>query len=112
MIEHEKAAPKGALVWCPFPDAETARAIAQTLVSERLAACANIVPAIESVFQWEGQVSSETESAVLFKTTAAGLQALTTRLGELHPYEVPAIMGWRVDETPPHVLEWLLGAVK
>ena len=88
------------------------RAIAKTLVTEKLAACANIIPAIESVFEWQGQVSSETESAAMFKTTAGSLKALTIRLGELHPYDTPAIMGWLVDETPPPTLEWLLGAAK
>jgi len=103
---------KAALVWCPFPDAETARTIAATLLEEKRIACANIVPSIESVFTWKGEVSSETESAALFKTTAEHLGALTKRLEELHSYETPAIMGWLVDETPPSTLEWLIGSLK
>ena len=102
----------GALVWCPFPDAQTARTIAATLLEEKLIACANILPAIESVFRWKDRVSSDTESAVLFKTTSAQLGPLTKRLEELHPYETPAIMGWLVDETPPSTMEWLIGGLK
>jgi len=98
---------KAALVWCPFPDAETARAIAGTLLDEKLIACANIMPTIESVFTWKDAVSSEIECGVLFKTTDDKLDALTTRLAELHPYETPAIMGWLVDKTPPQTLAWL-----
>lgn len=98
---------KGALVWCPFPDAETVRAIAGTLLDEKLIACANIMPTIESVFTWKDAVSSETECGGLFKTTDDKLDALTTRLAELHPYETPAIMGWLVDKTPPQTLAWL-----
>lgn len=103
---------KAALVWCPFPDPETARTIAGTLLEEKLIACANILPAIESVFEWKGEVSSETETAVLFKTTAEYLGALTERLEELHPYETPAILGWLVDKTPPQTLEWLSETLK
>lgn len=102
---------EGALVWCPFPDVETARVIAGALLEEKLIACANIMPAIESVFTWKGAVSSEVECGVLFKTTAEKLDALTMRLGELHPYETPAVMGWLVDKTPPQTLAWLNGAL-
>ena len=103
---------EAALVWCPFPDTETARTIAGTLLEEKLIACANILPAIESVFEWKGEVSSETESAVVFKTTAKHLNSLTERLEELHPYETPAIMGWLVDKTPPQTLQWLNETLK
>ena len=98
---------KAALVWCPFPNTESARTISGTLLEEKLIACANILPAIESVFEWKGEVSSETEAAVLFKTTGEHLDALTERLSELHPYEKPAILGWLVDKSPPHTLQWL-----
>lgn len=107
-----KSAPQAALVWCPFPDAETARAIAGTLLEEKLIACANILPTIESVFEWKGSVSSDTESAVLFKTTSEHLEALTQRLEQLHPYETPAILGWLVDQTPPQTLQWLSETLK
>jgi periplasmic divalent cation tolerance protein len=103
---------KAALVWCPFPDAKTARTIAGTLLEEKLIACANIMPTIESVFEWKGAVSSETECAVMFKTTAEHLDALTERLAELHPYETPAIAGWLVDKTPPCTMRWLNETLK
>ncbi|WP_298306564.1 divalent-cation tolerance protein CutA [uncultured Erythrobacter sp.] len=102
---------KAALVWCLFPDAGTARVVAGTLLEEKRIACANILPTVESVFTWKGVVSSETESAVLYKTTAEHLEPLTKRLEELHPYETPAIVGWLVDETPPQTLEWLIGSL-
>ncbi len=100
-----------ALAWCPFPDAESARAAAATLLDERLIACANILGAIESHFVWEGARASGTEVGVLFKTTAERLEDLVERLGELHPYDTPAIMGWLVDETHPATLVWLIGTV-
>ena len=103
---------EAALVWCPFPDTESARATAGTLLQEKLIACANILPAIESVFEWKGEVSSETESTVLFKTNAKHLHELTERLAELHPYETPAVLGWLVDKTPPQTLQWLNETLK
>ncbi len=96
-----------ALTWCPFPDAETARDVSTQLLREKLIACANILPAIESVFEWEGQISSAREVAVLFKTTSGRLDHLALRLGELHPYDTPAIAGWRCDAAHPATLEWL-----
>ncbi|MBI1403978.1 MAG: divalent cation tolerance protein CutA [Porphyrobacter sp.] len=83
-----------ALVWCPFPDADTARAVAGQLVEERLVACANLLGPIESLFLWNGVTESAAETGVLFKTAPAQLSATMERLGQLHPYETPAILGW------------------
>ncbi len=99
--------PQAALAWCPFPDAETARDIAAELLGQKLIACANIVPAIESVFEWDGAMSSAQEVGVLFKTTAETLGRLVEQLGELHPYDTPAIMAWSCDASHPSTLDWL-----
>ena len=102
---------EAALVWCPFPDKAAALATAHTLLSEKLIACANIFPAIESVFEWQGEPSSAKEVAILFKTSADAMHALIARLGELHPYDTPAITGWRCDATHPATLTWLDGSL-
>lgn len=96
-----------ALAWCPFPDAASAREVAAQLLAEKLIACANIIPAIESVYEWQGRVESGTEVAVLFKTTTGRLDALVRRLGEAHPYDTPAIVGWRCDAAHGATLQWL-----
>lgn len=59
-----------ALVWCPFPDTESARAAADALLDERRVACANILGTIESRFVWDGARAVGSEVPVLFKTTA------------------------------------------
>lgn len=100
-----------ALVWCPFPDTDSARAAAGLLLDERLIACANIMGAVESHFIWEGARASGSEVGVLFKSTAGRLEALVERLGELHPYDTPAINGWLVDESHPATLAWLMGTL-
>ncbi|AOL25035.1 divalent cation tolerance protein [Erythrobacter litoralis] len=96
-----------ALAYAPFPDRDSAREIAGTLLAERLIACANILAPVESVFEWDGRRTSEEEVGALFKTTSAALAALIERLGELHPYDTPAIIGWHCDAGHPATLEWL-----
>ena len=98
---------QAALAWCPFPDRESARKAAQTMLAEKLIVCANILPAIESIFEWDGAVSTGEEVGVLFKTDSARLDALITRLGECHPYDTPAIVGWRCDAGHPATIQWL-----
>jgi periplasmic divalent cation tolerance protein len=100
-----------ALVWCPCPDAETARRLATVVLEEGLIACANILPGIESVFKWDGGVSSAAEVAVMFKTTADRSDELVLRLGQLHPYDTPAILGWTCDAAHPATLDWLTATI-
>ncbi|MFM7404103.1 MAG: divalent-cation tolerance protein CutA [Erythrobacter sp.] len=100
-----------ALVWCPFPDVESARAAADVLLDERMIACANILGSIESRFVWQGARSVGSEVGVLFKTTAEHLEDVIERLGELHLYETPAILGWQVDQSHPETLGWLSSSV-
>ena len=99
--------PQAALAWCPFPDAETARDIAAQMLAEKLIACANILPQVESVFLWEGKVDTASEVAVLFKTDSENLAPLVKRLGECHPYDTPAVVGWRCDAAHEATLQWL-----
>lgn len=105
-------ADSAALIWCPFPDLETARAIAGQMLDAKLVACANILGPIESHFLWQGERGSASETGVLFKTTAALLSDAVERLGKLHPYDTPAIAGWRVDAAFPATIAWLAGATR
>lgn len=96
-----------ALVWCPFPDSEEARKAAETLLAEKRIACANLIPAIQSIYEWQGEVASSAEVGVIFKTTASRIEGLIVRLGECHPYDTPAITAWRCDAAHPATLQWL-----
>jgi periplasmic divalent cation tolerance protein len=96
-----------ALVWCPFPDAGSAAAAADILLDESLIACANILPGMRSLYVWRGERGESSEAGAIFKTNAQQLPALTARLAELHPYEEPAILGWRCDAGAPATIEWL-----
>src|SRR5690606_11120175 len=86
-----------ALIWSPFADEETAAATAATLLDEGLVACANILPPMRSIYVWNGELVERREVGVLFKTDAALLDRATARLAEIHPYEAPAVLGWRTD---------------
>lgn len=98
-----------ALIWCPCPDQESARRIAGQLLADGLIACANILPQVESLFLWEGKADSAQEVGMLCKTTPAQLEAAIARIGTLHPYETPAIIGWHADAAHPLTAQWLGG---
>ena len=102
---------RAALIYTPLPDAETARDIAGTLLEENLIACANILGEVESVFRWEGRIESAKEVAVLFKTTSDAIDPAVARLGALHPYSTPAIIGTVCDNAHPETLGWLVEQV-
>lgn len=100
--------PEGpALIWCPFPDAPSAAAVAKLLLDERLIACANIMPTMLALFEWNGLREEASEAGVLFKTDAALLERAIQRLGEEHPYDEPAILAWRCDAASPGTAAWL-----
>ncbi len=100
------------LVFVTAPDPATARELARTLVRERLAACANLVAGITSVYHWEGAVQEEGEVLLIFKTHAARLSAFESRLSELHPYEVPECVALAPVAVLPAYLAWLEDAVR
>ncbi|PYJ09105.1 MAG: divalent-cation tolerance protein CutA [Verrucomicrobia bacterium] len=95
------------LVWSTFPDVETARRIARQLVTENLAACANIVPAVDSIYRWEGKIESAQEALAFFKTTATSYPAFQDRLKALHPYDVPEMICLRIADGLPEYLRWV-----
>jgi periplasmic divalent cation tolerance protein len=95
------------LVCSTFPEVETARRIAQQLVTENLAACANIIPAVESIYRWQDKIENSPETLVFFKTTADRYAAFQDKLKSLHPYEVPEIICLRIADGLPEYLRWV-----
>lgn len=90
-----------------FPDADTAARIARTLVDERLAACASLIPAVRSIYRWQEAVCDEVEALAVIKTTADRYAALAARIIELHPYQVPEIIALPLADGHPPYLAWL-----
>ncbi len=99
-----------ALIWCPFGSEEDAAEAARQLLDEGLVGCANIIPAIRSIYEWDGERGDEREVAALFKTNDALLDRAVARLDEIHPYDTPAAIGWRA-YTAAHAARQWLGAL-
>ncbi|PYI61045.1 MAG: divalent-cation tolerance protein CutA [Verrucomicrobia bacterium] len=90
-----------------FPDAETARRISHQLVEEKFAACANILPAVESIYRWKGKIESGNETLVFFKLSEDRQSAFQEKLRSLHPYEVPEIVFVPVASGLTDYLRWV-----
>ena len=90
-----------------FPDRETAQRISTQLVTEKFAACANLLPGIESIYRWNDKVESGTETLVFFKLSEDRRSAFQEKLGSLHPYEVPEIIFVPVVNGLPDYLRWV-----
>ncbi len=100
------------LVLTSFPDAETAAAVARTLVEEKLAACGTVIPGARSIYAWEGKVEDTTEVLLLLKTGAPAYAKLEKRLAKLHPYEVPEIIAWEPGAVHRPYAAWIAGTVQ
>jgi periplasmic divalent cation tolerance protein len=90
-----------------MPDAERAQSLARALVDERLAACVTIVPGARSVYRFEGKVHEEDEVLCLVKTRPAVFDRLRERILALHPYDVPELLAFAVDDGSPTYLDWV-----
>jgi len=90
-----------------FADRDTAERVAETLVSERLAACAQLLGPQHSIYRWKDAIEHATEWRVELKTAAARLTALERRLLELHPYEVPECIALPIVHGSDAYLRWL-----
>jgi periplasmic divalent cation tolerance protein len=95
------------IVLCTAGSEDEARNIARYLVAQRLAACANIVPQVESIYRWQGKVESSGEWLLLIKTTAERFPAVRDAIRELHSYELPECVAISIEEGSPGYLEWI-----
>ncbi len=100
------------VVFSTFPGPDQAAEVARALVSEQLAACVNLVPAVRSIYRWQGELQDEAETLAIVKTTAERLDALTARLIALHPYEVPEVVALPVTGGSAPYLAWVAGEVR
>lgn len=95
------------LVICNVPDMTIAKLIATTIVENKLAACVNILPQVQSLYMWDGKLEESNEITLLIKTTASCYNALENKIKELHPYELPEIIAINIDNGLPEYLQWL-----
>jgi periplasmic divalent cation tolerance protein len=95
------------IIFCTVPDTDTGERIARHLVEYRLAACVNLLPAIESVYYWQGEVQKDAESLLMIKSRSADYAKLETAIRQLHPYELPEIIAVPISNGLPQYLDWV-----
>ena len=91
---------------------DEARKIAYHLVENRLAACVNLIPRVESIYRWQGKIETADEWLLLIKTTVKKFPAVRDAIGELHSYEVPECIMLPIEEGSASYLQWLGDAVE
>lgn len=97
------------LVTAPPADAER---IATELVERELAACANIVPAVRSVYRWQGAVTADDESLLVIKTTRPAVAKLDRALRDIHPYDTFELVALEIAAGSVAYLEWIDASVR
>ena len=105
-----KRASQYAVVLITSPDLRVARVLAKAALTERLVACANLIPKIESHYWWQGRIESSTEVLVIFKTTKAKLKALEKLVLEKHPYDIPEFIVLPISAGNQPNLDWVKSA--
>jgi periplasmic divalent cation tolerance protein len=95
------------VVWITAPDREVALRLARGLVERRLAACAQVLPGLTSVYRWQGAVQEESEVLLLAKSTAERLDALEAWVRAEHPYDTPECVALAPERVEPRYLAWL-----
>jgi periplasmic divalent cation tolerance protein len=115
MVESALESPPPAdfiVVLVTVPDDEVAGRIAHALVSEKLAACVNVLPGVRSVYAWEGEICNEGELLCLLKTRRELFPDVRERVLALHPYQIPEIVALPLAEGSAPYLAWLRGGTR
>ena len=95
------------MVFVTTPDIDVARRLAGAVLSARLAACANLLPGVESHYWWQGQLESTAEVGIVFKTLRSNLEELEKTVHTHHPYQVPEFIALSITEGSERYLEWI-----
>src|ERR1035437_3133576 len=104
--------PPARIVLTTVDNPEEAARLGRALVEERLAACATMIPGAQSIYRWQGEIESSTETLLLIKHGPQPLTALEPRLPELHSYEVPEFLVLDVDAASQPYLDWMQASLR
>lgn len=105
--------PEYVLVLTTLPvDANEAATFARTLVEERLAACVNVLPPMESIYLWDNMIEREPERQLIIKTAKDRTVALWDRVRELHPYDVPEFVVIPIVDGNDAYLRWIMDVTR
>lgn len=100
------------LVLITFPDEASARQIGTALVEMQLAACVNLIPAVQSIYRWQGKICQEAEVLGIVKTTRQAYPRMEDVVKSLHPYDCPEILAIEPSAGAEEYLEWVRTAVQ
>jgi periplasmic divalent cation tolerance protein len=95
------------MIYITTSSTEEALRIGRDVVALRLAACANVLPGVTSVFRWQGEVQEDGETALILKTRSELVEALTKRVKELHSYDCPCVVALPITGGNPDFLRWI-----
>jgi len=96
------------MIYVTTSSREEALRIGRDVVADRLAACANVLPGITSVFRWQGDVQEDRETAMILKTRSDLVERLTARVKELHSYDCPCVVALPITDGNPDFLRWIV----
>jgi len=99
--------PRHQIILCTCPDKDTAEMIARLLVTDKLAACVNILSGITSIYLWHEQIESAQEQLLLIKANKTCYQAIEKTIKQHHPYELPEIIAVPIENGLPEYLHWI-----
>lgn len=100
------------VVYVTVPNKEAGKKLAESIVKERLAACVNRVPGVESVYEWKGEIQTDSEELLIIKTRESLLAALTEHVRNNHEYEVPEVIALPITGGNLPYLEWLKNSTR
>jgi len=100
------------IVFCTAPNKETADKIAEDIIDKRLAACVNIIDSVSSVYRWKGEVNKDSECLMIIKTAVELFIDLESTIKVNHPYEVPEIIGFKLEKGNQEYLNWIIDSTR
>lgn len=106
-----KSSGKATLIYVTCPDIGMARKISIALIEEKLAACTNILPQMESHYRWKGRVHQDNEVVLIVKSAASKFSTIAERIRALHSYEIPCVLALPIEKGSPEYLNWIKSEV-
>ncbi|KAK0575708.1 hypothetical protein LWI29_005509 [Acer saccharum] len=100
------------VVYVTVPNKEAGKKLAESIVKAKLAACVNRVPGIESVYEWKGEIQTDSEELLIIKTRQSLLEALTEHVKANHEYEVPEVIALPITGGSQQYLEWIKNSTR
>ena len=103
---------KPVLIYSTFPDAVLAETAGRALVGQSLCGCVNILPAMTSIYRWEGAVETASEAVLIIKTRTGLVQDVMAAVSAIHPYELPALVVLAVEGGLASYLDWIVSSTR